>query len=85
MAGRMGAAWLLTLPAAAIVGALATVLTEQGPIGMLVVLALLIGGSITIWLISRRNRVTHANVGDSAEVLVLAEPKAAAAESVPAA
>jgi len=85
VAGRMGAAWLLTLPAAAIVGALATVLTEQGPIGMLVVLALLIGGSITIWLISRRNRVTHANVGDSAEVLVLAEPKAAAAESVPAA
>jgi PiT family inorganic phosphate transporter len=80
VAGRMGVAWLLTLPAAGIVGALATVLTEQGPIGMLAVLALLIGGSVTIWLISRRNRVTHANVGDSADVLVLAEP--APAESL---
>src|SRR4051794_17377752 len=34
VAGRTGIAWLLTLPAAGIVGGLATLLTEQGPLGV---------------------------------------------------
>jgi PiT family inorganic phosphate transporter len=84
VAGRMGIAWLLTLPAAGVVGGLATLLTEQGPLGVAIVFLLLAAGSLGIWLISRRNRVTHANVGDSDEVLVLAEPQTGAKESVSA-
>ncbi|MGA4848081.1 inorganic phosphate transporter [Streptomyces sp. G5(2025)] len=63
-ATRMFVAWGLTLPAAGLVGAGAEFLTKQGPWGVAVTAALLIAGSAVIWVLSRRNAVTHTNVTD---------------------
>jgi PiT family inorganic phosphate transporter len=65
-------AWLLTLPGAALVGGLAALLADQGVWGISVLLVLLAGACLAIYLLSRRHRITHANVTDSHEVLVLA-------------
>jgi PiT family inorganic phosphate transporter len=72
VARRMGVAWLLTLPGAALVGGLAALLSGHGVVGVIALLALLTVACTAIWLISRRNQITHRNVTDSAEVLVLA-------------
>lgn len=61
-AGRIGVGWLLTLPAAGGVGALAAVIAQTGPAGVLIVAfgaAVVIGG---IFLWSRRDEVSHRNV-----------------------
>jgi PiT family inorganic phosphate transporter len=61
-AGRIGVGWLLTLPAAGGVGALAAVIAQTGPVGVLIVAfgaAVVIGG---IFLWSRRDEVSHRNV-----------------------
>ncbi|QES40871.1 phosphate transporter [Streptomyces venezuelae] len=63
-ATRMFVAWGLTLPAAGLVGAGAEFLTKQGPWGITATAALLVGGSAVIWVLSRRNAVTHTNVTD---------------------
>ncbi|AYN36413.1 MULTISPECIES: inorganic phosphate transporter [Streptomyces] len=63
-ATRMFAAWGLTLPAAGLVGAGAQLLTEQGNWGTVLTGALLVGGSGTIWLLSRRQPVDQHNVND---------------------
>ncbi|MFD7546455.1 anion permease [Streptomyces sp. NPDC059578] len=63
-ATRMFVAWGLTLPAAGVVGALAELLTKQGPWGIAVTGALLVAGSTAIWLISRREVIDHTNVND---------------------
>ena len=80
VARRMGVAWLLTLPGAALVGGLAALLSVHGVVGVIALLALLAAACTVIWLISRRNQITHRNVTDSAEVLVLAS---AAPETYP--
>ncbi len=72
VARRMVFAWLLTLPGAALVGGLAALLADQGPWGVIALLVLLAGACFAIYVLSRRNRITHANVTDSHEVLVLA-------------
>lgn len=61
-AGRIGIGWLLTLPAAGGVGALAAVVAQTGTTGVLIAAfaaAAIIGG---IFLWSRRNEVSHRNV-----------------------
>lgn len=63
-ATRMLVAWCLTLPAAGLVGAGAEVLTKQGTWGTVVTGALLLAGSGTIWVLSRRKPVTVDNVND---------------------
>ncbi len=70
-AGRMGLAWLLTLPAAAIVGGLAAWVAVSGPIGVAIVLLILVVGSVAIWVISRRTSVDRHNVNEMPEVEVL--------------
>ncbi len=72
VARRMAVAWLLTLPGAALVGGLAALLSGHGVPGVIALLALLAIACTVIWLISRRNQITHRNVTDSAEVMVLA-------------
>ncbi len=72
-ARRMALAWLLTLPAAAIVGGLAAAVTRTGDAGVSIVLALLIAGSLTIWLVSRKSVVDRHNVNEMPEVEVLGE------------
>jgi PiT family inorganic phosphate transporter len=72
VARRMMVAWLLTLPGAALVGGLAALLSDQGIPGVVALMLLLAGACLVIYVFSRRHRITHANVTDSHEVLVLA-------------
>ncbi|WP_111766124.1 inorganic phosphate transporter [Nakamurella deserti] len=72
-AGRMGLAWLLTLPAAAVVGGLAAWIAITGPVGVAIVLTLLVAGSAVIWVISRKTAVDRHNVNEMPEVEVLGE------------
>ncbi|MER6071352.1 inorganic phosphate transporter [Streptomyces sp. NPDC001817] len=61
-ATRMAIAWVLTLPAAALVGAGAESVTGLGDWGTAVVAVLLVAASAAIWKISRREVVDHTNV-----------------------
>jgi inorganic phosphate transporter, PiT family len=72
VARRMVFAWLLTLPGAGLVGGLAALLADQGVVGVIALVVLLAAACLVIYIISRRHRITHANVTDSHEVLVLA-------------
>jgi inorganic phosphate transporter, PiT family len=64
MAGQMAIAWLLTLPAAGLVGALAGGVAETGTIGTIIVAlaALAFGGGV--YALSRRQPVHADNVND---------------------
>ncbi|MFH8370733.1 anion permease [Streptomyces sp. NPDC018031] len=64
-AGRMAAAWVLTLPAAGLVGAAAALLAEQGDWGVTAVAVLAIAACAAIWVASRRKPVDHTNVNDT--------------------
>lgn len=66
-ATRMVVAWVLTLPAAALVGALAESVTDLGDWGTAVVAVFLVASSATIWKLSRREVVDHSNVNDTEE------------------
>ncbi|GGV16957.1 phosphate transporter [Streptomyces filipinensis] len=61
-ATRMAVAWVLTLPAAALVGAGAESVTDLGDWGTAVVAVFLVASSAAIWKISRREVVDHTNV-----------------------
>ncbi|WP_370418662.1 anion permease [Streptomyces sp. QH1-20] len=63
-AGRMIAAWGLTLPAAGLVGAGAALLADQGDWGVATVAVLAVAACGAIWLASRRKPVTHDNVNE---------------------
>ncbi|MEU2775015.1 inorganic phosphate transporter [Streptomyces sp. NPDC007162] len=61
-ATRMVVAWVLTLPAAALVGALAESVTDLGDWGTAAVAVFLVAASATIWKLSRREVVDSSNV-----------------------
>src|SRR4249919_279336 len=62
--------WLLTLPAAALVGGAAAAIALTGTIGLILVFAALIAGAGVIYLISRRAPVSSDNVNDSPDVTI---------------
>jgi inorganic phosphate transporter, PiT family len=64
VAGQMAVAWLLTMPAAAAVGAVAGWLAFKGPVGTIVVALALVAAAGGIYAASRRNPVTADNVND---------------------
>ncbi|MGV4985189.1 anion permease [Streptomyces sp. NPDC001709] len=66
-ATRMVVAWVLTLPAAALVGAGAESVTDLGDWGTAVVAVFLVAASAAIWKISRREVVDHTNVVTESE------------------
>ncbi|MFE1288998.1 anion permease [Streptomyces sp. NPDC058751] len=66
-ATRMAVAWVLTLPAAALVGALAEWVTGFGAWGTTLVAVFLVGSSFAIWRRSRHEVVDHTNVNDDEE------------------
>ena len=66
VAGRMAAAWLLTLPAAAAVGALAAWVGAHGPAGTVAVGVGLVVAVGVVYAVSRRSPVTAATVGGAA-------------------
>ncbi|MFJ4803594.1 inorganic phosphate transporter [Streptomyces murinus] len=61
-ATRMTVAWVLTLPAAALVGAGAEAVTELGDWGTAAVAVFLIAASAWIYKLSRREVIDHTNV-----------------------
>ncbi|MET7426514.1 inorganic phosphate transporter [Dactylosporangium sp. NPDC005555] len=66
VAGRMVAAWLITLPAAAIVGALMWWIGDGigGLAGAVVIFVLLLAAAASMYLRSRKAPVDHTNVND---------------------
>ena len=62
MAGKLGLSWLLTLPAAGLVGAGAAWVAGQGGAGTAIVVVALIVLSGGAYVISRRDPVTARNV-----------------------
>ncbi|MFJ9634248.1 anion permease [Streptomyces sp. NPDC091280] len=66
-ATRMFVAWGLTLPAAALVGALAESVTDLGDWGTALVAVFLVASSAGIWLLSRRQVVDASNVNEFEE------------------
>ncbi|HEX4221270.1 MAG TPA: inorganic phosphate transporter [Pseudonocardiaceae bacterium] len=74
VAGKMAIAWILTLPAAAVVGALAGKAASGGPTGTVIValVGIIIGGGI--FAASRRNPVNAKNVNDAKTLSPTPEP-----------
>jgi PiT family inorganic phosphate transporter len=60
-AGRIGIGWMLTLPASALVGALAAFVAGLGPAGLLIDLVVGLVIIVGIFVISRRNKVDSGN------------------------
>lgn len=60
--GRIGIGWVLTLPAAAIVGAVAAWVAHLGVVGIVVDTVLGVGIIVAIFVISNRNKVSSGNV-----------------------
>jgi PiT family inorganic phosphate transporter len=62
VAARMAVAWLLTLPAAAAIGAPAAWMATRGPAGIALVAAVLIAAAGALYGVSRRRPVTASTV-----------------------
>jgi PiT family inorganic phosphate transporter len=69
-AGRIGVGWLLTLPAAAAVGAAAALLASTGPVGILIDAVLGLAVIVAIFVISARNQVTSGSVVSEVDAAV---------------
>jgi PiT family inorganic phosphate transporter len=80
VAGRMVSAWLITLPAAGVVGALMWYIGDVigGTAGAIVIFVLLLAAAVFMYLRSRRVPVGHHNVNDEWD------ESTTAAEKVPA-
>ena len=81
VAGRMAAAWLITLPCAAVVGAGCYALAHaiKGLPGVIVALVILIAIAEVVFIRARKNRVGHDNVNDEWTGTAAPEPEPAAA------
>jgi PiT family inorganic phosphate transporter len=64
VAGQMAVAWILTLPAAAAVGAVAAWLASTGTVGTIIVALVAVALAGGIYAASRRRPVTAENVND---------------------
>ena len=61
-AGRIALGWLLTLPAAAVVGGLAALVAHLGPVGIVIDAIIGLAVIVAIFWVSRRNAVSSHNV-----------------------
>lgn len=77
-AGRIAIGWLLTLPAAGIVGAVAALIAGLGPVGILIDTVLGVGVVTLIFWLSRRNQVHSDNAVEPAPVQGQSEVAASA-------
>ncbi len=62
--GRIVVAWVITLPAAAVVGALATLVASTSTIGLVVVAVLALGGGLGFFFPRGRKPITKDTVND---------------------
>jgi PiT family inorganic phosphate transporter len=77
VAGRMAVAWMVTLPAAALVGGLAAAVVQNGgDLGTAVVASVGAALAAGIVAVSRRNPVHAHNVNDAYEVSISTQPPA---------
>lgn len=76
VAGKMLIAWIVTFPAAGIVGALACALAKTSVWGTVAVAFIACAVAFIIWRLSRRNPINSANVNERADVKVDANPGA---------
>lgn len=81
VAGRMLIAWLVTFPAAAIVGGVACAVTKVGMWGVIVVAVLAVVGAFVIVRLSHRNPVNSMNVNESGDVKINADSSSTAAQA----
>jgi inorganic phosphate transporter, PiT family len=65
--GRIVVAWVITLPAAAVVGALATWLASTSTVGLVIVAVLALAAGLGFYALARRKPVTGANVNEEPE------------------
>ncbi|WP_344754767.1 inorganic phosphate transporter [Gryllotalpicola koreensis] len=79
--GRMALAWLVTVPAAALVAGLATLIVRTGVIGTVIVVIAAVGGMAAFWLLSRRHPVSHETVNVDEDVLASRPVAVGAGES----
>lgn len=69
--GRMGIAWLITLPASALVGGVTSFIAVRGgTAGVIAVIFLLLAGALAIIRQANHNKVDFSNVNDADTVLV---------------
>ena len=69
--GRMGVAWLITLPCAGVVGAITSLIAVRGGVlGTIAVIGVLILGALLIIRQANHNKVDFSNVNDATEVVV---------------
>jgi PiT family inorganic phosphate transporter len=72
-AGQIVLAWLVTLPASAVVGGISAALVRYlGVVGFIIDSIILVAGIYGIFRVSARNKINHKNVAPS-EVAVVAE------------
>jgi PiT family inorganic phosphate transporter len=77
LAGRMAVAWLLTLPSAAIIGAVAGRVASTGTFGTIVAGTVALAIAAGIYVLSRRNPVGTHNVNEPPDDDAIATPIAA--------
>jgi PiT family inorganic phosphate transporter len=84
VAGRMGLAWLITLPMAGLVGAVTWWIGHLigGVAGPVVVFAMMVGAWLWMWLHSKRDPIGHHNVNDEWEPEAAAETTAPVTQGV---
>ena len=70
VAGKMLIAWIVTFPAAGIVGALACALAKTSVQGTVAVAFIACAVAFIIWRLSRRNPINSANVNERADVKI---------------
>lgn len=69
--GRMGIAWLITLPASGVVGAVTSyVAVRGGTMGTIAVIIMLLAGALAIIRQANHNKVDFSNVNDATTVVV---------------
>jgi PiT family inorganic phosphate transporter len=66
-AGHVVVGWIFTLPAAAVVGALAALVVNAASWGIIVVAVLCAAAVIALFQVANRNKVNHANVNSEVE------------------
>lgn len=82
VAARMLVAWLVTFPAAGLVGAAACALAKTGLGGTIAVAFIAVGAALVIFRLSKRNPVNSGNVNESSEVKIKASTSTKVATAV---
>lgn len=76
--GRIATGWVITLPAAALVGGVAAFIAATSTIGLIIVAVLLAAGGVTFFVAARRKPISAADVAGTDQAPVLARAGEAA-------